>query len=335
MTDVHEETCAKWIDQVSSHCRSESTEIGQMIAGLVRLGIGEAEVLGAEAAGGDAGIDEVAEVHGPLVTAPGGDDAIEFHGPCRLAESGWTPPLGATLGIGIESGETRLLWLLSDCPGLFSGSSGDPNHRRQQDLERITAGLARLVVSGASGGAVEAGSVAEPVPPPRTWVGLVQEPAELLGRVVPAGDAQVATWRATAGSDQWTASLVYPIESPAAVADHCPLDSGVREGESACLPEVVGTVSGVKQLPRYARSLLRIHVPLRVVLASKRQPIGQVVELCPGAIIGFDKMCDESLDLMADGRRIATGEAVKVGDKFGLRILSICLPEERYRKVVG
>jgi hypothetical protein len=35
------------------------------------------------------------------------------------------------------------------------------------------------------------------------------------------------------------------------------------------------------------------------------------------------------LDLEAGGIPIAAGEAVKVGDKFGLRITSIRLPEER------
>jgi flagellar motor switch/type III secretory pathway protein FliN len=70
-----------------------------------------------------------------------------------------------------------------------------------------------------------------------------------------------------------------------------------------------------------------------VTLADKRQPLGRVIEISPGSIIQFDKSCEEMLELSAAGRKIATGEAVKVGDKFGLRVTSIVLPGERFEPV--
>lgn len=88
--------------------------------------------------------------------------------------------------------------------------------------------------------------------------------------------------------------------------------------------------SGGVELPPYTRSLLRIKVPVIVTLAEKRQPLGRVVELSPGAIIHFDKSCEEMLDLFVGNRRVASGEAVKVGDKFGLRITSITPSDERF-----
>jgi flagellar motor switch protein FliN/FliY len=87
------------------------------------------------------------------------------------------------------------------------------------------------------------------------------------------------------------------------------------------------------RLPVYARSLLRIRVPVQVRLASKRQSIGQIVDLCAGSIITFTKTCDEMLELKAGGCNIAVGEAVKVGDKFGLRISSMTMPNERFQAV--
>ncbi len=86
----------------------------------------------------------------------------------------------------------------------------------------------------------------------------------------------------------------------------------------------------VNELPLYIRSLLRIQVPVVVTLAQKRQLLSRIMELGPGSIIQFDKSCEEMLDLDIGGRRVATGEAVKVGDKFGLRISAITLPEERF-----
>ena len=88
-----------------------------------------------------------------------------------------------------------------------------------------------------------------------------------------------------------------------------------------------------EDLPPYARSLLRIQIPVVVTLARHRQPLAQIVELGPGSIIHFNKSCEEMLDLEVGGRRIASGEAVKVGDKFGLRLTSILLPGERFKPV--
>ncbi len=88
-----------------------------------------------------------------------------------------------------------------------------------------------------------------------------------------------------------------------------------------------------KKLPNYTRSLLRIKVPVVVTLADKRQPLRKVVELGPGSIIQFDKSCEEMLELKVGDHPVATGEAVKVGDKFGLRITSMILPDERFNVV--
>ncbi len=87
------------------------------------------------------------------------------------------------------------------------------------------------------------------------------------------------------------------------------------------------------ELPPYTRSLLRIRVPVVVTLARKRQALGRIVELGPGSIIQFDKSCEEMLELSVGDHPIASGEAVKVGDKFGLRLLSITLPGERFQAV--
>jgi flagellar motor switch protein FliN len=97
--------------------------------------------------------------------------------------------------------------------------------------------------------------------------------------------------------------------------------------------EAARTPSG--RLPHYTRSLLHIEVPVVVTLAAKKQSIGQIVELGPGSIIHFDKSCEEMLDLSVGDRRIAQGEAVKVGDKFGLRVTSVVLPDERFKPVAG
>jgi flagellar motor switch/type III secretory pathway protein FliN len=88
-----------------------------------------------------------------------------------------------------------------------------------------------------------------------------------------------------------------------------------------------------RTLPSYSKSLLKIKVPVIVTLAEKKQPLSQIVEMGPGMIIQFEKSCEEMLELEIGERKVAAGEAIKVGDKFGLRITSIILPEERFDPV--
>ena len=65
-------------------------------------------------------------------------------------------------------------------------------------------------------------------------------------------------------------------------------------------------------------------------MARQKQPLSNIFELGHGSIIQFDKSYDQPLVLEAGNRAIAEGEAVKVGDKFGIRLTSIVLPDERF-----
>jgi flagellar motor switch/type III secretory pathway protein FliN len=103
------------------------------------------------------------------------------------------------------------------------------------------------------------------------------------------------------------------------------------------LGEMAGVrpLASVTELPSYSRSLLKINVPVRVVLANKKESVHDVVELAPGTIVKFSKSCEESLALYVGDQLVAEGEAVKVGDKFGFRVTAMTLPEEHFLKVLG
>jgi len=89
----------------------------------------------------------------------------------------------------------------------------------------------------------------------------------------------------------------------------------------------------IEELPGFSKSVLKIRVPVAAVLARSRKPIKTILELGVGSVIQFDKSCDEPLELELDRTIIAIGEAVKVGDKFGVRLNSVILPKERFRPV--
>lgn len=87
---------------------------------------------------------------------------------------------------------------------------------------------------------------------------------------------------------------------------------------------------GIAKLPNYTRSLLKVQLPVSVKLASCKQKVNRVLEMGHGSIIEFEKRYDQPLELVVGGQVIALGEAVKVGEKFGLRITAMKLPDERF-----
>ncbi len=97
----------------------------------------------------------------------------------------------------------------------------------------------------------------------------------------------------------------------------------------------LGMAERIAHLPAYSRSLLRIEVPVVVTLASDEHAVKRILDLGPGTLLHFKKPCDEPLTLSVGNCDVAVGEVVKVGEKFGLRITSMVLPEEKFVPLGG
>jgi len=74
--------------------------------------------------------------------------------------------------------------------------------------------------------------------------------------------------------------------------------------------------------------VLQITTNLTVTLARQPVSLQKVLSLVPGSMVVFDKHYAEPLTLEANGLPIATGETVKVGDKFGIRINHLYHPSQ-------
>lgn len=77
--------------------------------------------------------------------------------------------------------------------------------------------------------------------------------------------------------------------------------------------------------------LMQIEIPIIVSLAEKYERLENIVRYSQGSIIEFEKSHMEFLDLLVQNKMIAQGEAVKVGENFGLRIQHVVSPTERVR----
>ena len=81
--------------------------------------------------------------------------------------------------------------------------------------------------------------------------------------------------------------------------------------------------------------LRNVPVTIVVKLAEKKLEMGQLLGIGIGAIITFEKSCEDLLDLYVNNHLYCRGEAVKIGEKFGIKVCEVGSTEERISAVLG
>jgi flagellar motor switch protein FliN/FliY len=167
----------------------------------------------------------------------------------------------------------------------------------------------------------------------------VSQLSDALSAAKVAEGAALVPLEIKSGEQTAQLSLVWPLPSPAAffpaAADEQETSAAKEPTAKAAPTKAKPVPSGptdFSKLPAHSRSLLKIQVPVRVVLASRKENLQDIVELAAGTIIHFDKACDELLTLHVGDQPVAEGEAMKIGDKFGLRVMAMLMPEEHFLK---
>lgn len=77
--------------------------------------------------------------------------------------------------------------------------------------------------------------------------------------------------------------------------------------------------------------VLNLEVPVIVSLAERTMPLSEIVAISTGAIIEFDKPADSELELLINNKCIGAGQAVKVGENFGLRVSRVGTLQDRIK----
>lgn len=75
--------------------------------------------------------------------------------------------------------------------------------------------------------------------------------------------------------------------------------------------------------PRGFDFLKDVDVRLTVELGRTSMKLKDVLSLSEESVVTLDRMTDELLDVMVNGKLIARGEVVAQGDRFGLRIVEL------------
>lgn len=245
---------------------------------------------------------------------------------------------GAGLAVVMTTGGVAAIFAVAEASGLVPEWAANPDPTGESKLTTLAQELGMILLP-------------EQFMPEDFKAGRVKNLKGGLARGGIADGAAFVPLEITAGDKKGSAILVFPAPRPTGVigaaapepvakpapkpAPKPAVKPSAAPGFTQPVPQRRSRIVSVDQLPAYSKSLLKIKVPVVVTLAHKRQSLDQIMELGPGSIIQFEKSCEEMLELDVGGRSVATGEAVKVGDKFGLRINAITLPDERFERVGG
>ena len=87
--------------------------------------------------------------------------------------------------------------------------------------------------------------------------------------------------------------------------------------------------SGIENL----KVLENIEVKLTVEVGSSELKIRDLLRLNEGSVVELERLAGDPLDILANGVKIAKGEVVMVGERFGIRFTEVTNPENRVQKL--
>ncbi len=80
---------------------------------------------------------------------------------------------------------------------------------------------------------------------------------------------------------------------------------------------------------------LIMDVPLQisVVLGKAQKSIKEILELSSGSLVELDKLTEEPVEILVNGKKVALGEVVVIDEHFGVRIVSIISNTEKVKSL--
>ena len=91
--------------------------------------------------------------------------------------------------------------------------------------------------------------------------------------------------------------------------------------------------NGADALVRDLEFLYEVPLQVSVEVGRARILLKDLLQMGEGSVVELDKMAGEPLDLFVNGRLIARGEAVRIGDKFGIKLTEVVSQSDRLEKL--
>lgn len=106
--------------------------------------------------------------------------------------------------------------------------------------------------------------------------------------------------------------------------------SSIRQDVDVKTPQFQSFDNGPKVYPKENMDILMdVSLEVSVELGRTSRKIKEILEFGPGSIIELNRLVGEPVDVLVNGKFIATGEVVVIDENFGIRITDIINPENR------
>lgn len=79
--------------------------------------------------------------------------------------------------------------------------------------------------------------------------------------------------------------------------------------------------------------ILDVPLEISVVLGKTKKTIKEILELGNGSLVELDKLTEEPVDILVNGKKVALGEVVVIDENFGVRITNIISNTERVKSL--
>jgi len=114
-----------------------------------------------------------------------------------------------------------------------------------------------------------------------------------------------------------------PLVQTAAAPQRSQTRPAVVEVAAASFPELGREIVGGDGSDAGFALLAEVELEVTVELGRRKIALADVLRLTTGSVIELDKLVGEPLEVYANGRLIAEGEAVVMDEQFGIRITSL------------
>ncbi|MCI1943968.1 flagellar motor switch phosphatase FliY [Clostridium luticellarii] len=120
-------------------------------------------------------------------------------------------------------------------------------------------------------------------------------------------------------------------EKPIETSSTSAVNKKVPVKEAAFQP--LGKSKATEIVPKNIDLILDVPLEISVVLGRTRKNIKDILNLGTGSLVELDKLAEEPVEILVNGKKIAYGEVVVVDENFGVRITGIVSNEERIKSL--
>jgi flagellar motor switch protein FliN/FliY len=75
--------------------------------------------------------------------------------------------------------------------------------------------------------------------------------------------------------------------------------------------------------------IMDVPLEITVELGRTSRKIREILEFAPGTIVDLDKIAGEPIDILVNGKYVASGEVVVVDENFAVRVTDILSVDKR------